>query len=266
MSTSLKVLAVVVSLVFVQPAVSAVTFPRPANGQVVEVCLHRLCEFTVWVTDAAGGIIPAVLYPQTKLGERDQQVTFGIGKRVQTGPNPGDDEAVFDVFQRTKIIQNSGEVNTLKIEAMLFDPTSASFVLSNVFGALGEAVGFGVEVRIPDLFADTSGDGVLGDGDVLHSLVDLTVFLAALPTFVAGQAFDVVDGIVPGLPGMMFSTTEFEFDPATGFSGTPFTGRATTEAFHGITALATPQSWSLALLALAVAGGLGRRLPPDDRL
>jgi hypothetical protein len=90
-------------LAFSHPAV-AITFPRPQEGKVIEICGNQLCEFTVWGTDARGGIIQAFGFPSTKTARLGEEADFGIPLRVQTGPNPGDDQAVLDVFQRTRII------------------------------------------------------------------------------------------------------------------------------------------------------------------
>ena len=40
----------------------------------------------------------------TKTARLGEEAEFGIPLGVQTGPNFGDDEEVFDVFQRTRII------------------------------------------------------------------------------------------------------------------------------------------------------------------
>jgi hypothetical protein len=54
---------------------------------------------------------------------------------------------------------------------------------------------------------------------------------------------------------MMFSTTPFTFDPATGFSGfTPYDGPATTEGIHDPSAIPDAASWTLILIGLAGVG------------
>lgn len=256
----------VASLLFaavVSPCGAAVSFPRPVEGVVTEECDHRLCEYMVWVTDARGGIIPAFGFPMRKFAALGEEAVFNIPERVQTGPNPGNDEAVFDVFQRTRIVADSGEENSLAIESVLFDPDTSTFALANIFGTLAERVGVGTKVRVPDLFADVNGDGVLGDGDVLHSLVDLTVFLAAVPTFQPGEVFEIIDGVAATLPGMMFSTSEFSFSETTGFTGTPYSGPASVEAFHGLTAIAEPPAAGLLATALVLLGFARYRRPRD---
>ncbi len=71
-------------------------------------------------------------------------------------------------------------------------------------------------IHIPDLFADTNGDGVVGNGDILYSLVDLFTYLSAPPTFVIGDQFYIENGRVAGLPGMYFSATPIIVDPVLG--------------------------------------------------
>jgi hypothetical protein len=126
------------------------------------------------------------------------------------------------------------------IEATVFDPKTATFGLANVFGVEAASVGLGHEVLIPDLFGDTDKNGTIGDGDVLYSLVDLSAYLKSIPQFSLGESFDVVNGEVAGLAGMMFSTSPFVFDPDTGFSSTPFSGEAIVEGQHGATAVPEP--------------------------
>jgi hypothetical protein len=146
-----------------------------------------------------------------------------------------------------------GAISDLSIEAVAFDPVSNIFGIENIFGRIADLVGVGVKVLIPDLFSDTNRDGVVGDGDVLYSLVDLNVYLNSIPNIEMGDTFDIIDGLVAGLPGMMFSTTPFGFDESSGFDrGTPFSGAGETDATHEVAAVPEPSSISLVGLGLAV--------------
>ena len=68
-------------------------------------------------------------------------------------------------------------------------------------------MGDGVFVSVPDLWADTNGDGMIGSGDILYSLVDLRAYLnggnGPVPAFVPSESFTIVNGRVASLPGIM---------------------------------------------------------------
>ena len=155
-----------------------------------------------------------------------------------------------DVTQDIKILDPplsaGGEISNLSIEAVVPDPTTGGFGIANIFGVLAGTVGLETVVPIPDLFADTNGDGVLGTGDILYSVVDLNVYLSSIPTFTLGEEFDIVGGVVAGLPGMQFSSTPFTFDPNTGdFTGTPVTLAGFADAEHDPEAIPELSTWSL---------------------
>ena len=144
---------------------------------------------------------------------------------------------IVDVDQLTiRRFPDRGGVVTaqLSIESQFFDTTTNGFVLASIFGTLLER-GFVTPVPIPDLFAV--------DGGVLFSLVDLNVYLDAIPIFSPGQSVAIVGGQANGLPGMRFSTAPFSFDPMLGFvtpSGSEFTGLATIDAAHGVLGVPAP--------------------------
>ncbi|RFP08660.1 MULTISPECIES: PEP-CTERM sorting domain-containing protein [unclassified Duganella] len=149
-------------------------------------------------------------------------------------------------------ITEGGEMADLSLEAIQFDSVSGTYSLEGLFGRLQVELGNGVFLSIPDLYADTNGDGVIGDGDLLYSMVDINTYLKAPPSFNLGDTFDIVNGSVAGLPGMKFSTTPFDFDPATGFSnGTPFTGVGDVESLHDVASVSEPGTVFLFCAALA---------------
>jgi hypothetical protein len=227
--------------------------PRPENGKLTETTKAKDAEVTIDVTDSNNKIIESDRFPR-KFGlgtENDNGPTITIPIPDKVGPLGGESVPVADVRQTLKILKNSGEVSDLSIESVLFDPVSGTFELVNIFGTLADRQIFD-EVLIPDLFGDTNKDGVLGEGDVLYSLVDLNVYLNLIPSFSLGDSFVMVNGTTPALPGMSFSTTPFAFDPETGLSGTPYTGTGVAEGEHGVTVI--PEPSAIVLLASGLLG------------
>jgi hypothetical protein len=51
---------------------------------------------------------------------------------------------------------------------------------------------------------------------------------------------------------MSFSTTPFDFDPGTGFSGTPYSGTAMAEGEHGVTVI--PEPSAIVLIGIGLIG------------
>jgi len=145
---------------------------------------------------------------------------------------------------------NGGEESDLALESLFFDNLSQTYSLQDLFGTIAQSVGYNVVVAVPDLYADTNDDGSLDSGDVLYSLVDMSVYLNNIPTFTEGEAFNVVNGTVAGLPGMLFSTTDFTFNPSSGFTGTNYTGEADVESEHDLQATPEPAAIVLAGLGL----------------
>lgn len=147
-----------------------------------------------------------------------------------------------------------GPKSDLSIESVHYDPITQRYQLLNIWGTISQQLGDLAVVAIPDLFIANS-NGLL-DGVTLYSLVDLAVYVHALPVFAEGEGFNIVNGQVASLPGMRFSTTPFTFDPVTGFSDPPYTGMAIAEAQHGFTP-GVPEPSSVALLAGGMAALLG---------
>ena len=115
---------------------------------------------------------------------------------------------------------------------------------------------------MPDLYADTNGDGVIGTGDNLYSLINLNDALTVPePSFSLGDPFNIVNGRVAELPSMYFSSTPFVFDLANigavdGLIYTPFTGKAVAITDHAFFDVPGP----LPLLGVAAAFGYSRKL------
>src|SRR5262249_6567493 len=149
----------------------------------------------------------------------------------------------------------NGEISNLAIEAVFLDPSTGAYGLGNVFGTISRFVGDNNTITIPDLYADTNGDGTIGAGDILYSEVDLNAYLRNVPNFSLGDIFNIVNGTVNGLTGMQFSTTPFVFDASTGaFNGAPFNGTGVAMSTHDLTPIPEPRGifpLSLCLIGLA---------------
>ena len=249
---------------------------RPETGTVEERCsiLRLYCTYTLDYTDFKGNVIPGST-------QHSGQILGGTPFTFKNIPQIFNLIDVRDVRQTTvngpladppdpSSLQSSagGDISDLSIEAVVFDTGSNQYFLENIFALLVSRIGVGASVDIPDLFADTNGDNSVGAGDVLYSLVDLAVFLNSVPAFEIGDTFNIVNGTVASLAGMMFSSTPFSFDANSGFSsGTPFSGAAQAGAFHRIASVPEPSSLLLlvtsvfALLGVGARKGVRRLLP-----
>jgi len=237
------------------------TIPCGSAPGIVQEASINPASFTVYITSASGKVmVPQPKgFPAAGVGVLAADGLYRRNFNVPAFP------FACDIKNRTMpskkdapppggITSEGGELADLDLEALVFDATTDTYSLEDFFGRLRADVGEYVEIAIPDLYADTNGDGVLDSGDELYSLVDINKYLAAVPTFALGDIFSVNDGTVAGLPGMMFSTTPFSFDPATGFSSdSPYTGLAEAETEHLPEAVPEPSTWVLMSIAL---GGL----------
>jgi hypothetical protein len=79
---------------------------------------------------------------------------------------------------------NAGEVSVLDVVA--FEPFGTDFLVTPFPDFIRENLGLYLDLRIPDLYSDTNGDGNLGDGDVLYSA---TSGLAAILTLTRKKMF-----------------------------------------------------------------------------
>ena len=151
-----------------------------------------------------------------------------------------------------------GAHSVFSIETIFFDPVLAKYYLGSNFDELLSIVAPNTMVMLPDLFADTNGDGIIGPDDVLYSLVDLPTYLLAIPSFNYGDTFTIVNGMVAGLPDMFFSTTPFVFSPDTGFTGTPANMMAEVFTAHGLTSVPEPDTGLLTGLGMLAAAVMSR--------
>lgn len=161
-----------------------------------------------------------------------------------------------------------GAESYLNIESLYKDPVTGLWSFEGVPAMMDAVFGPGVVIGIPDLYADTNGDGVIGAGDVLYSWVDMRVYLQHLHAYELGDHYTIVDGQVAGLPGMWFSSSEIFLDPVLGpqptggawFSSS--TGDAEALSEHDLDTVPEPAIWLMMLLGLGATGVLARRAGP----
>jgi hypothetical protein len=157
-----------------------------------------------------------------------------------------------------------GARQELKIEALFRDKLTNEVIQGSIADFMYTYYPYR-SLSLPDLWADTDGDGSIADGDLLYSLVDINVYTNGgsddLDTVNAryspGESFLITNGIVADLPGFKFSTTSFTFDPVNGYQGTPYTGTGFAVTNHE---LGSPVPAPLPLAGSIVAFRVARRI------
>jgi hypothetical protein len=178
-----------------------------------------------------------------------------------TAPNRSPDvngrpQLVYDYIQFSK---DPDPVSWLSVEA--FVPSGPDFLEYNVFDFIADSLGDGVALRIPDLFGDTDGNGVLDSDDVVYAAVNLADYIPGHVSFSLGDTFDITDGSTAALPGMIFGTAPITLDPSSpnGFSNPdPWTGTGEALTEHDNVAVPEPGAWILLICGMLVCGALGR--------
>jgi len=209
-------------------------------------------SYDVWLTDYQGKRIGTTPYAHLQGDAHGNASIY-----VPTGM-PGVCDAENDTIPPVAAGGGAagGARAVLSIESIFLDPNTGTFYLQNTFETISVLAGDGTVVRIPDLYADTDGNGAIGDGDILYSLIDLDgSLLLPQPSFAMGDFFDIIGGEVAGLPFMWFSTTPFVFDPSTGFTGMPYSGQAVAATEHNIYTVPEPSAlFTLVTGLVAIAG------------
>lgn len=204
--------------------------PCGKGGQTFEQAT-RDATFMVFLSDCNGNRIGRKPFKTVKGNNLTINIP-GNFKGVQVG----------DVHNTFRLNRSPGEASDLDLESLVVDPVTNQVLFEGLFARIAIELGTSVEVQIPDLYADTDGNGQLGPGDLLYSLVDLHQYLQDVPTFSLGDSFSIVNGQVDALPGMLFSTSPFTYDPssAIGFRFTPYDGDGLAESLHGLQAVPEP--------------------------
>lgn len=252
--------ALLCSLLWTQPSGAGSNSGPPCRpgevrgGTVYEYSPHLGVDFTVQLTDSAGLPLGA---PIRLIGQPAPIGGTQASLRVSTSSNACD--AINTTVRRLTAGGGGGgdefATAVLWLETIYYDLDKKEYYLGDIFETIYTIFGPGVRVRIPDLYADTNGDGHIGDDDILYSLVDLAEYLIDVPTFDFGNTYVITDGKTVGLPGMYFSTTDFVFSPTSdmGFDYTPYTGTGEVMTDHALEAPA-PASFALLVGGLALLG------------
>jgi hypothetical protein len=151
----------------------------------------------------------------------------------------GDLQTITDVTQFTRL--PNAATSILQIAA--FVPSGGDFQIFPLITYVQNNLAIGVKLSIPDLFADTDGDGVLGIGDTLYSALNLADFLDASVNFSFGDTYSIVNGASLLLPGMLFGTQQIVPNASnpTGYDNpAPWTGTVVALASHAIVAIPEP--------------------------
>jgi hypothetical protein len=180
-------------------------------------------------------------------GDGFGQVLFPVPD-TSTNPTNNHTAKVKDYIQMSK---DPGPISVLMLEA--FVPAGPDFVQYPFLDYIASIAGQGVTIWVPDLYSSKDPNS----NAVLYEAVNLSVYMASLPTFNLGDMFSVVNGTVSSLPGMIFGNSEFTFDPNSpnGFDNpSPYSGAGYVLSAHGN--VVTPEPGSLILL-ITVLVGLG---------
>jgi PEP-CTERM motif len=226
------------------------------GGVVTDAGAPGTTVFVDW-TDKDGNVI----------GHTFPQVIGSNGKVTFPAPR-GFERSEFDRrlifvadFKQYAKVANPGETSVLDVVA--FEPLGADFLVTPFADFIGMKLGFGREVRLPDLYGDTNSDGALGPEDILYSAVNLALYMAVpAPDFQLGDSFVITNGTTPLLPGFIFSISPIQRDAISpnGFiNSAPYTGLAFALTEHDVSQIPEPSTmWMLAISC--VAGRLRRRM------
>ena len=146
----------------------------------------------IMVRDADGNLVPA----------GGQGTIDASGEIVFRAPQTIGSTYVYDFIQTITPPPTSGSgQSVLRVRA--FERSGSDFLVTpfSVFNFI-----------VPDMFADTNGDGVINNNDILYSAVNLSEFLLNPPEFNIGDTFQIINGVSSALPGMMFGTQDIVAD------------------------------------------------------
>ena len=221
----------------------------PKNGDVVErgkVGTQVTIQWTGKIPPKGGkpdllGFEPI----DTILPERDPLDPFGtVSFHVPEKSTNSDTHRTAPVMDYIQYSKDPGPVSVLMLEAFL--PSGTDFVQYPFLDYIDSVVGPFVTIWVPDLYSSNDPDS----DAILYEAVNLSVYMASLPTFSLGDTFDIVNGTVPSLPGMIFGNSEVTFDPnsSNGLDNpSPYTGPGYALSEHGN--VVTPEPGSLILMA-----------------
>jgi hypothetical protein len=244
----------------------------PNQGNIVEKGTPGKLVAVTWTTNSGTGLGTTAIVAIPAGG------VLNIPVPALSPDKNGNLRRVYDYVQFSK----DGPDNYLSVEA--FIPSGPDFLEYQFLDYIASIDGPSGVVSIPDLYGDTSGNGVLDDDDVIYSAVNLALFMPANVTFQLGDTFTITNGTSAALPGMIFGTQPITLDASSpdGFSNPdPYTGLGSAFSQHDNVVTPEPANSISALLGLAAGGlafyssrrargdrrsqGLVSSTPPEDR-
>jgi hypothetical protein len=235
--------AAVAAALFVATTASANTY------QAVNDTNH-VSQVTVSLTgsgDFGNQVLVTPGWPKGATIQGNNSESFDIPDSVLVNGKPKNVLDVNAVWKDLKTGITTANVQTLAMESLQFDPTSGDYALVDIFTTLSNRLGPTGSVFVPNVLDDS------GTSD-LFSVVDLSVYLNAPPSFASGDIYSITNGTAASLPGMMFSTTPFTFDPSVGFVGTPFSGSGIVDGKSGLAVVPEPSTLSLLAVGFGLCG------------
>lgn len=219
-------------------------YPTGANSKVNGPAIVQAVQATVQPNGAIGALI---WIPPDPTGTRfdlknrtfsSQKAALMGGPMQSAGPSATPD----DGSGNGGGVLNDSACADLDLEAEYLG-TDGNIHLEDTMGRLAIQQADGINLAIPDLYtAEVTPDS--NGMYTLYSWVDINEFSPST-TFVLGEDFNISNGTCPALPGMLFSTTPFDFTgsnapsdgnpdafAADGVTGDAFTGDAIAETLH----------------------------------
>jgi hypothetical protein len=229
------------------------------TGNLIKPPIVRAVQAAVQVGGPRAGQIGAMInIPADPTGTRFdiKNRTFGsqaaamANIRVSSDQGAGDGGGVLNVSACADLdleAEYLGDDGNIHLE----DTLGRAAIISSATGA---------SLEIPDVYtAEVTPDA--NNMYTLYSWVDINEY-SPTTSFTLGEDFDISNGTCSLLPGMLFSSTPFDFTGSTaptlgnpdafaadGVTGTPFTGDALTETLHGV-----PEPSTVALLGVSTLG------------
>jgi hypothetical protein len=254
------------------------------SGIIMEHSAQQNTDFTVFISNSTGAVIATIpLLGMNVAGDGSvaQQpvnmpgmpgnvnVPGGCDAWNQTGlPNPGNGNGGAGPGVPVGGSGPSGTgpapstpTSSLQIES--YGLVNGVWMMYSPFTEVDLSIQTGDVLMIPDLYATDSNGNLINEE--LYGLVNVDTYLPGTTCtlsicevpYTLGETFNIVNGAVAGLPGMLFSTSPWVFSSTTGFTdpGGNYTGSAEVISEHGLESIPEPSAAVLlgtGLLAMAL--------------